>query len=62
MRANILVVLLVLIAGIGASLLLIPRGGELALQKFRDRDYDSARAVYEERYAAGDRGGATVMP
>lgn len=62
MRANILVVLLVLIAGIGASLLLIPRGGELALQKFRDRDYESARAVYEERYAAGDRGGATVMP
>lgn len=62
MRANILVVLLVLLAGIGASLLLIPRGGELALQKFRDRDYDSARAVYEERYAAGDRGGATVMP
>ncbi|AWB07670.1 hypothetical protein A6A40_22040 (plasmid) [Azospirillum humicireducens] len=62
MRANILVVLLVLLAGVGASLLLIPRGGELALQKFRDRDYDSARAVYEERYAAGDRGGATVMP
>ena len=62
MRANILVVLLVLLAGIGASLLLIPRGGELALQKFRDRDYDSARAVYEERYAAGERGGATVMP
>ncbi|MDR6772651.1 tetratricopeptide repeat protein [Azospirillum sp. BE72] len=62
MRANILVVLLVLLVGIGASLLLIPRGGELALQKFRDRDYDSARAVYEERYAAGDRGGATVMP
>ncbi|MBF5094096.1 tetratricopeptide repeat protein [Azospirillum sp. INR13] len=62
MRANILVVLLVLLAGIGASLLLIPRGAELALQKFRDRDYDSARAVYEERYAAGERGGATVMP
>jgi thioredoxin-like negative regulator of GroEL len=62
MRANILVVLLVLLVGIGASLLLIPRGGELALQKFRDRDYDSARAVYEERYAAGERGGATVMP
>ncbi|MBK1838345.1 tetratricopeptide repeat protein [Azospirillum sp. YIM B02556] len=62
MRANILVVLVLLLVGIGASLLLIPRSGELALQKFRDRDYDSARAVYEERYAAGDRSGATVMP
>ncbi|MBY6266307.1 tetratricopeptide repeat protein, partial [Azospirillum sp. 412522] len=62
MRANILVVLLVLLVGVGASLLLIPHSGELALQKFRDRDYDSARAVYEERYAAGDRSGGTVMP
>ncbi len=62
MRANILVVLLVLLIGIGASLLLIPHSGELALQKFRDRDYDSARAVYEQRYAAGDRSGTTVMP
>lgn len=62
MRANILVVLLVLLVGIGASLLLIPHSGELALQKFRDRDYDSARAVYEQRYAAGDRSGTTVMP
>lgn len=62
MRANLLVVLLILLAGIGASLLLIPHSAELALQKFRDRDYDSARAVYEERYAAGDRSGATVMP
>lgn len=62
MRANLLVVLLILLAGIGASLLLIPHGAELALQKFRDRDYDSARAAYEQRYAAGDRSGATVMP
>ncbi|WP_284198642.1 tetratricopeptide repeat protein, partial [Azospirillum oryzae] len=62
MRANILVVLLALLLGIGASLLLIPHSGELALQKFRDRDYESARAVYEQRYAAGDRSGTTVMP
>jgi len=62
MRANILVVLLILLAGIGASLLLIPHSAELALQKFRDRDYDSARDAYEQRYAAGDRSGATVMP
>ncbi|MBP2300612.1 tetratricopeptide repeat protein [Azospirillum picis] len=62
MRANILVVLLVLLLGVGASLLLIPRSGELALQKFRDRDYESARAAYEERYAAGDRSAETVMP
>ncbi|PGH55617.1 hypothetical protein CRT60_20270 [Azospirillum palustre] len=62
MRANLLVVLLILLAGIGASLLLIPHSAELALQKFRDRDYDSARDAYEQRYAAGDRSGATVMP
>ncbi|MBP2310644.1 tetratricopeptide repeat protein [Azospirillum melinis] len=62
MRANLLVVLLILLAGIGASLLLIPHSAELALQKFRDRDYDSARDAYEQRYTAGDRSGATVMP
>ncbi|WP_391346773.1 tetratricopeptide repeat protein [Azospirillum sp. A23] len=62
MRANLLVVLLILLAGVGASLLLIPHSAELALQKFRDRDYDSARDAYEQRYAAGDRSGATVMP
>ncbi len=62
MRANILIVFLVLLLGVGASLLLIPRTGELALQKFRDRDYESARAVYEERFAAGDRSAGTVMP
>ncbi|SMH35926.1 tetratricopeptide repeat protein [Azospirillum agricola] len=32
------------------------------MQKFRDRDYENARSVYEERFAAGDRGAATVMP
>ncbi|MGF7176336.1 tetratricopeptide repeat protein [Azospirillum doebereinerae] len=62
MRTNLLVVLLVLLFGGGASLLLIPRGGELALQKFRDNDYESARADYEKRFAAGDRGAATVIP
>jgi len=62
MRANLLVVLLVLLLGGGASLLLIPRGGELALQKFRDNDYESARADYEKRFAAGDRSATTVIP
>lgn len=61
MRANLLVALLVLIAGIAVSLLLIPRGGELALQRFRDQEFEPARAAYEARYAAGDRGAGTVM-
>ncbi|WP_448204817.1 tetratricopeptide repeat protein [Azospirillum sp. sgz302134] len=62
MRANILFVLFVLAIGVGLSLLLIPRGGELALQKFRDQDYETARAAYEQRFAAGDRSAGTVMP
>ncbi|MBP2315779.1 tetratricopeptide repeat protein [Azospirillum soli] len=62
MRANILVVLIVLAFGVGVSLLLIPRGGELALQKFRDQDFHTARAAYEQRFTAGDRSAGTVMP
>ncbi|HYD68411.1 tetratricopeptide repeat protein [Azospirillum sp.] len=62
MRSNLLVVLLVLAVGIGISLLLIPRGGELALQRFRDQDFEAARAGFEARFAAGDHGPGTVMP
>ncbi len=62
MPINLLVAALVLLVGIGASLLLIPRGAELALQKFRDSDFDSARAVYEARFANGDHSAGTVMP
>lgn len=62
MRANLLVVVLVLLFGVGASLLLVPRGGELALQKFRDQDYAAARTEYERRLEGGDRSAATVMP
>ncbi|MFD1627029.1 tetratricopeptide repeat protein [Azospirillum griseum] len=62
MPINLLVAVLVLLVGIGASLLLIPRGAELALQKFRDSDFESARAVYEERFAGGDHSAGTVMP
>lgn len=62
MRANLLVVVLVLLAGIAVSLLLIPRGSELALQRFRDQDFAPAMAAYEARFEAGDRSAATVMP
>lgn len=62
MRSNLLVVLMVLAVGIGISLLLIPRGGELALQRFRDQDFEAARAGFEARFAAGDHGPGTVMP
>ncbi|MCW2243390.1 tetratricopeptide repeat protein [Azospirillum canadense] len=62
MRANILFVLVMLAVGVGVSLLLIPRGEELALQKFRDQDYATARLAYEQRFDAGDHSAATVMP
>ncbi|PWC43139.1 tetratricopeptide repeat protein [Azospirillum sp. TSO22-1] len=62
MRANLLVVVLVLLAGIAVSLLLIPRGSELALQRFRDQEFAPALAAYEARYAQGDRTAGTVMP
>lgn len=62
MRANLLVVVLVLVAGIAVSLLLIPRGSELALQRFRDQDYEPAMAAYQARFDAGDRSAGTVMP
>ena len=62
MRANLLVVVLVLVTGIAISLLLIPRGGELALQRFRDQDFEPALAAYQARFDAGERGAATVMP
>lgn len=62
MPINLLVAFLILAVGVGASLLLIPRGAELALQKFRDSDFESARAEYEERFANGDHSAATVMP
>ncbi|MBP2290535.1 tetratricopeptide repeat protein [Azospirillum rugosum] len=62
MRANILFVLLIIAVGVGVSLLLIPRGEELALQKFRDQDYATARLAYEQRFDAGDHSAATVMP
>lgn len=62
MRTNILVVLILLAFGVGVSLLLIPRGGELALQKFRDQEFHTARAAYERRFADGDRSAGTVMP
>jgi cellulose synthase operon protein C len=62
MPINLLVAFLILAVGVGASLLLIPRGAELALQKFRDSDFESARTEYEERFANGDHSAATVMP
>ncbi|WP_448189944.1 tetratricopeptide repeat protein [Azospirillum sp. sgz301742] len=62
MRANLLVVALVLAFGVAISLLLIPRGGELALQRFRDQDFEPALAAYQARFEAGERGAGTVMP
>lgn len=62
MRLNYLFALLLAALGVGLSLLLVPRGKELALQNFRDREYELARDAYEARYRAGDRSADTVMP
>ncbi|MBI1206974.1 MAG: hypothetical protein GC191_06760 [Azospirillum sp.] len=59
---NVLIALLILAGGIGFSLLLIPRQQELALMKLRDKEFDAARDAFEQRIAAGDRSGATIMP
>jgi predicted Zn-dependent protease len=50
------------IVGFGLSLMLIPRESELALIYFRDKEFDSARQVYEKRLAEGDFSAAVVMP
>lgn len=62
MWRSLLVVLITMVVAIGVSLLLIPGGQELALMKFRDRDYEEALPAYERRYADGDRSAATVIP
>lgn len=62
MWRSLLAVLVTVVVAVGVSLLLIPGGHELALMKFRDRDYDEALPAYERRYADGDRSAATVIP
>lgn len=62
MWRSLLAVLMTVTVAVGVSLLLIPGGHELALMKFRDRDYDEALPAYERRYADGDRSAATVIP
>lgn len=62
MWRSLLAVLVTVVVAVGASLMLIPGGHELALMKFRDRDYDEALPAYERRYADGDRSAATVIP
>lgn len=62
MWRSLLAVLVMAVVAVGVSLLLIPGGHELALMKFRDRDFEEALPAYEKRYAEGDRSAATVMP
>lgn len=62
MRLTYLLVALMVAAGVGVSLFLVPRSKELALQTYRDRDYEQARDAYVARFAAGDRGADVIMP
>lgn len=62
MRLNYLIAVLMVAAGVALSLFLVPRSKELALQTFRDRDYEQARDAYVARYRLGERGADTIMP
>jgi hypothetical protein len=56
------VAILVAVAGVAASVPLIPTGRELAFIRFKDQLYDSARAELERRLADGDLSVAVVRP
>jgi cellulose synthase operon protein C len=62
MRLNYLFAILLIAVGVGLSLMLVPRSKELALQTFRDHEYEAAQKAYLQRYAAGERSAETVMP
>lgn len=62
MRLNYLFALLLVCAGVTLSLFLVPRSKELALQTFRDHEFEAARDAYLARFNDGDRGADTIMP
>lgn len=62
MRLNYLFAILLVCVGVGVSLFLVPRSKELALQTFRDHEFEAAREAYLIRFNEGDRGADTIMP
>ena len=57
-----IVVFIIVACGLGVSVLLLPSSAEIALIRFKDKDFESARKSYESRLAAGDLSAAVVMP
>src|SRR5437867_4240041 len=57
-----IVVIAVVLSGLGVSVLLFPRSSEIALLRFKDKDFESALKAYELRIAAGELNASVVMP
>src|SRR5688572_1189152 len=47
-------------AGIAASIALVPRSEEIALQNWKDKQFDVSRQIYEAEYARGNRSARMV--
>jgi len=62
MRAPHIVLALLVAAGIGTSIAVIPRDRELALMYLKGLDYESAQSALEQRLNAGDLSVGVVIP
>lgn len=60
MRLNLILLVVLVVLGLGISLLLIPRDKDVALLKLRSDETDEARKVLLEQYDRGDRSVAVV--
>jgi lipopolysaccharide biosynthesis regulator YciM len=60
MRLNLILLVLLVVLGIGISILLIPREKDVALLKLRSDASDEAREVLLEQYDRGDRSVAVI--
>src|SRR5580693_9000945 len=47
-------------AGIAASIALVPRPEEIALQNWKDKQFDTSLQIYEAEYARGNRSARVV--
>ena len=61
-RRHYLIFAALVAMGLASSLMLVTRGEELALIRFRDKDFATALVEYEARMQAGDLSAAVVMP
>ncbi|WP_417519559.1 hypothetical protein [Minwuia sp.] len=60
MRLNIILLVLLVLLGLGISVLLVPRDKDVALLKLRSDEADEARQVLLEQYDRGDRSVAVI--